>query len=73
MQAVLRNQIDRPAEQLLQVLLQGEVRHPQVVARHPHIQQIDVAVRPGVAAGDRTEDRQLSDTVLAAQLGKAQR
>ena len=71
MQPVLRHQVHPMAEKPLQVFLQVEVRHAQIVAGHPHVQEIDIAVRPGVTPRDRAEDRQLSDTVLPAQLGQA--
>jgi hypothetical protein len=42
-----------------------------VIPRHPHVQEIDVAVRLGVTTRDRTEDRQFGDAVLPAELGQA--
>src|ERR1700733_577383 len=51
-QPVLRHQVHPTAEEALQVFLQVEVRHAQIVAWHPHVQEIDIAVRPGVTPCD---------------------
>jgi hypothetical protein len=56
-QPVLRQKVHTTAEEPLQVILQVEVRHAQIVPGHPHVQEINVAVRPGVTPRDRAENR----------------
>ena len=70
-QPVLRYQVHVMAEEPLQVFLHVEVRHAQVVPRHPRIQDVNIAVWSGVTARDRAEDCQFGDAVLPAQLGQA--
>jgi hypothetical protein len=62
-QYVLCQQVHPAAEEALQILLQVEVRHARIVSGYPHVQEIDVTVRPGVTPRDRAEDRQLGDAV----------
>src|SRR5580700_3235395 len=56
-QALLRDEVNRPAEELFQVLLQSEIRHAQVIAGNAHVEQVHIAVRPRIAARNRPEDR----------------
>lgn len=58
-QALLRDKVNTPAEELFQVLLPSEIRHAQVIAGNADIEQVHIAVRPRIAARNRSEDRQL--------------
>jgi glyoxylase-like metal-dependent hydrolase (beta-lactamase superfamily II) len=69
-QPVLRDEVNGPAEQFFQILLQRKVRHAKVIARNPHVQQVHVTVWSRGAACDRAEDCQFGDPVLAAQVSE---
>lgn len=71
-QAVLRDQVNRAAEELLQVILQGEIRHAEIISGNAHVQQVNIAVGSRVPARDRSEDRQLRNAVFLAQLSEPQ-
>src|SRR3712207_3632616 len=63
LQRLSGDEVDRPAEDLLEVLLDGEVL--EEAHRTPEIdEQIDVAVRSGLVAGDGAEDGEGLDAHL---------
>ncbi len=44
MQAIFRNQVDRTPEEPLQILPQREIRHSEIIAGKPGVEQIDIGL-----------------------------
>jgi hypothetical protein len=72
MQAIFRNQVDRAPGELLQILLQCEIGHAEIVTGKAGLEQVDITIWPLITARDRPEDRQLCDAVFLAQLSQSQ-
>jgi hypothetical protein len=69
-QAFLRDQINGAAEELLQIFLQSEIGHPEIISRNAHVQKVNITAWLRVSARNRPEDGQLRNAVFPAQLSE---
>jgi hypothetical protein len=66
-QAFLRDEVNGAAEEVLQIFLQSEIGHTEIIPGNAHIQQVDIAIRLRIPARNRAEDRQLRNAIFPAQ------
>src|SRR5271166_5539292 len=69
-QAFLRDEINGAAEELLQIFLQSEIGHSEIISRHAHVEKVNIPAWLRVSARNRPEDGQLRNAVLPAQLSE---
>ena len=58
-QAFLRDQINGAAEELLQIFLQSEIGHPEIIPGNAHVEKVNITAWPRFSARNRPEDGQL--------------